>query len=88
MVLVWVALPHDEEVRDGAVVGLVIATWLLAALLLSGRFDRASRVLSIGVLVVAAVLITLTLIAIGQPASASATTMSGSPHALTTRAVA
>ncbi len=69
MVLVWVALPHDDGVRDGPVIGLVLVTWLLAALLLAGRFDRASRRTSIGVLMAAAVLITLTLIAIGQPAS-------------------
>ena len=69
MVLVWVALPHDAGVRDAPVIGLVVATWLLAALLLGGRFDRASRFASIGVLIAAAALITLTLIAIGQPTS-------------------
>ena len=37
MVLVWVALPHPAETRDGLVIGMVVATWLLAALLLAGR---------------------------------------------------
>ena len=42
MVLVWVALPHPERANDGFVVALVVATWILAAVLLAGRLDGAS----------------------------------------------
>jgi diguanylate cyclase (GGDEF)-like protein/PAS domain S-box-containing protein len=69
MVLIWVALPHPDRAHDAPVVGLVIATWILAALLLAGRFDRAPRSVMTGVLAVAALLITGTLLAIGDPAS-------------------
>ena len=30
MVLIWVALPHPGRTDDGAVIALVVATWLLA----------------------------------------------------------
>ena len=43
MVLVWVALPHPERAHDAFVVALVVATWVLAAVLLAGRLDGASR---------------------------------------------
>jgi diguanylate cyclase (GGDEF)-like protein/PAS domain S-box-containing protein len=69
MVLIWVALPHPERTEDGPVVALVVATWVLAILLLAGRFDRAPRLAMIGVLVAAALLISATLLAIGDPAS-------------------
>ena len=69
MVLVWVALPHPEEAHDGLVIALVMATWLLAAALLAGRFDEASRLATTGVLALAAVLISGTLLAIGDPTS-------------------
>jgi diguanylate cyclase (GGDEF)-like protein/PAS domain S-box-containing protein len=69
MVLVWVALPHPERVSDGSVVALVVATWAVAAVLLAGRLDRASRGVAAGVLALAALLISATLLAIGDPAS-------------------
>jgi diguanylate cyclase (GGDEF)-like protein/PAS domain S-box-containing protein len=69
MVLIWVALPHPARTRDGAVVALVVATWILAIALLAGRFDRAPRVAMTGVLVVAALLISATLLAIDDPTS-------------------
>ena len=50
-------------------IGLVLATWLLAGALLVGRFDRASRIVTTGVLGLAAILISATLLAIGDPAS-------------------
>src|SRR5918999_3776160 len=69
MVLVWVALPHPEEASDGWVVALVVATWVLAALLLAGRLDRAPRPVTAAVIAAAALLISATLLAIGDPAS-------------------
>jgi diguanylate cyclase (GGDEF)-like protein/PAS domain S-box-containing protein len=69
MVLIWVALPHPERASDGWVVALVVATWVLAALLLAGRLDRASRRVIAAVIGVAALLISATLLAIGDPAS-------------------
>jgi len=69
MVLIWVALPHPARAHDAAVVGLVVATWVVAALLLGGRFDRAPRTLLTGVMAVAALLISGALLAIGDPAS-------------------
>src|ERR671920_192704 len=53
MVLVWVALPHPERVSGGFVVGLVVVACGVAA----------------GVIVLAALLISATLLAIGDPAS-------------------
>ena len=69
MVLIWVALPHPERAHDGWVVALVVATWVLAIALLAGRFDRASHRVMGAVMVVAALLISATLLAIGDPAS-------------------
>ena len=69
MVLIWVALPHAERTHDGVVIALVVATWVLAVALLAGRFDRAPRAVMTGVLVAAALLITATLLAIGDPTS-------------------
>ena len=69
MVLVWVALPHPEQARDGFLVLLVVATWIVAAVLLAGRLDRAPRVAMAGVIAVAALLISGALLAIGDPAS-------------------
>src|SRR5215218_9677274 len=69
MVLIWVALPHPARTDDGAVIALVVATWVLAIALLAGRFDRAPRTAMTGVLVVAAVLISGTLLAIDDPTS-------------------
>ena len=51
MVLIWVALPHPDAAHDGPVIALVVATWVLAALLLAGplrprlaaRHDRRAR---------------------------------------------
>jgi diguanylate cyclase (GGDEF)-like protein/PAS domain S-box-containing protein len=69
MVLIWVALPHPARTNDGAVIALVVATWVLAIALLAGRFDRAPRAAMPGVLVVAALLISATLLAIDDPTS-------------------
>ncbi len=69
MVLVWVALPHPERVHDHYVVALVVATWVLAAVLLAGRLDTAPRRVSAGVMALAALLISGALLAIGDPAS-------------------
>ena len=69
MVLIWVALPHPDRTDDGPVVALVVATWVLAVALLAGRFDRASMPLMTGVMVLAALLISGTLLAIGDPTS-------------------
>src|ERR1700754_134057 len=69
MVLIWVALPHPERAHDGWIVSLVVLTWVLAILLLSGRFDRAPHTVMGTVMVVAALLISATLLAIGDPAS-------------------
>src|SRR5215218_7404640 len=69
MVLIWVALPHPARTDDGAVIALVVATWVLAIALLAGRFDRAPRTAMTGVLVVAALLISGTLLAIDDPTS-------------------
>ena len=66
MVLVWVALPHDPRTHDGFVIAFVLLSWLLAAALLGGRFDRASRPVTFGVLLLAAGSITGTLLAIGD----------------------
>ena len=49
MVLIWVALPHPDRAQRRPVIALVVATWALAALLLAGRFDRASHRAMIGV---------------------------------------
>jgi diguanylate cyclase (GGDEF)-like protein/PAS domain S-box-containing protein len=69
MVLVWVALPHPERAHDAYVVALVVATWILAAVLLAGRLDRASRRVALGVMGLAALLISGALLAIGDPGS-------------------
>src|SRR5215218_4311786 len=69
IVLIWVALPHPERAHDAYLVVLVVATWMLAALLLGGRFDRASRRTAIAVMGAAALLISGALLAIGDPAS-------------------
>src|SRR5215212_9575804 len=69
MVLIWVALPHPGEARDGPIIALVVATWVLAVALLGGRFDRASHGVMSAVMVTAALLISATLLAIGDPAS-------------------
>ncbi|HKH18368.1 MAG TPA: diguanylate cyclase, partial [Solirubrobacteraceae bacterium] len=69
LVLVWVALPHPERAHDAYVVALVVATWILAAVLLSGRLDHAPRRVAAGVIALAALLISGALLAIGDPAS-------------------
>src|SRR5215204_3553726 len=69
LVLVWVALPHPERAQDAYVVALVVATWILAAVLLSGRLDHAPRRVAAGVIALAALLISGALLAIGDPAS-------------------
>src|SRR5688500_18347937 len=69
MVLVWVALPHPERAHDASVVALVVTTWILAAVLLAGRLDRAPRTAAAGVMALAALLISGALLAIGDPAS-------------------
>jgi len=69
IVLIWVALPHPERAHDAYLVVLVVATWMLAALLLGGRFDQASRRTAIAVMGAAALLISGALLAIGDPAS-------------------
>src|SRR5215210_3785792 len=69
MVLIWVALPHPDEAHDGPVIALVVATWVLAVALLTGRFDRASHTAMGAVMAAAALLISGTLLAIGDPAS-------------------
>ncbi len=69
MVLIWVALPHPDRTEDGAVIALVVATWVLAVALLAGRFDRVPRAAIAGVFVAAALLISATLLAIGDPTS-------------------
>src|SRR5215207_594229 len=69
MVLIWVALPHPDRTRDAFVIGLVIVTWVLAVALLGGRFDGASRRSMAAVMAVAALLISGTLLAIGDPTS-------------------
>jgi diguanylate cyclase (GGDEF)-like protein/PAS domain S-box-containing protein len=69
MVLIWVALPHPDRASDGWVVALVVATWALAAVLLAGRLDRASQRATALVIALAALLISATLLAIGDPAS-------------------
>src|SRR5215218_2997692 len=69
MVLIWVALPHPTRTHDGAVIALVVATWVLAVALLAGRFDRAPLGVMTGVLVAAALLISATLLAIDDPTS-------------------
>src|SRR5215204_3212865 len=69
LVLVWVALPHPERAQDAYVVALVVATWILAAVLLSGRLDHAPRPVAAGVIALAALLISGALLAIGDPAS-------------------
>jgi len=69
MVLIWVALPHPARTDDGAVIALVAATWILAALLLTGRFDHVPRVAMTAVLLAAALLISVTLLAIEDPTS-------------------
>ena len=48
---------------------LVVATWILAVVLLAGRLDGASRRVMTGVLALAALLISAALLAIGDPAS-------------------
>ena len=69
VVLLWLALPHDEDVNEAPVVGCVVATWALAAVLLGGWFDRASREALLGVEGLAAVLISGTLLALDDPTS-------------------
>ena len=69
VVLVWLALPHSDGVRAAPVIGLVLATWVLAGLLLAGRFDRSSRRALLGVEGIAAVLISATLLALDDPTS-------------------
>ena len=69
MVLVWIALPHPDRADDAVVVALVVVTWLLAAALLAGRFDRASLTTITVVLIVCAVGISATILAMDDPAS-------------------
>jgi diguanylate cyclase (GGDEF)-like protein/PAS domain S-box-containing protein len=69
MVLVWVALPHPDRAHDAVVVALVLATWILAGVLLAGRLDRASRTVALGVMGLAALLISGALLAIDDPTS-------------------
>ena len=69
MVLIWVALPHPDRTDDGSVIALVVATWILATALLAGRFDRAPHIVMTGVMVLAALLISATLLAIDDPTS-------------------
>src|SRR4029450_3182666 len=69
MVLIWVALPHPDRAHDAVVVAFVVATWVLGGLLLAGRFDQASPLLATALMCVAALLISGTLLAIGDPAS-------------------
>src|SRR5918997_1714263 len=69
MVLIWVALPHPDRADDGAIIALVVATWVLAIALLAGRFDRASHGVMTTVMIVAALLISATLLAIDDPTS-------------------
>src|SRR5215218_1419850 len=69
MVLVWVGLPHPERAHDAFLVALVVATWILAALLLGGRLDRVPHSVSAGVMGLAALLISGALLAIGDPTS-------------------
>src|SRR5919108_6477357 len=69
MVLIWVALPHPARAHDAFLVSLVVATWILAIVLLAGRLDRASRRVALAVMVLAALLISAALLAINDPAS-------------------
>jgi diguanylate cyclase (GGDEF)-like protein/PAS domain S-box-containing protein len=69
MVLIWAALPHAERASDAALVALVVATWILAAVLLSGRLDGASRKTAGAIMAVAALLISGALLATGDPGS-------------------
>ena len=48
MVLIWVALPHPERAHDAYLVALVVATWIVAAVLLAGRLDAAPRRVAAG----------------------------------------
>src|SRR4051812_5961043 len=69
MVLLWLALPHPARVDDAAVIALVVATWALAGALLAGALDRAPTVAVDLVLASSALLVSGTLVAIGDPAS-------------------
>ncbi|MEZ0291282.1 MAG: diguanylate cyclase, partial [Solirubrobacteraceae bacterium] len=69
MVLVWIALPHPDRADDAVVVALVVVTWLLAAGLLAGRFDGASLTSITVVLILCAVVISGTILAMDDPAS-------------------
>jgi diguanylate cyclase (GGDEF)-like protein/PAS domain S-box-containing protein len=69
LVLVWVALPHPERAHDAYLVALVVATWIVAVVLLAGRLDNASRTVMAAVIGLAALLISGALLAIGDPAS-------------------
>jgi uncharacterized membrane protein YccC len=69
MVLVWIALPHPDRADDAVVVALVVVTWVLAAALLAGRFDRASLTAITVVLILCAVGISATILAMDDPAS-------------------
>ena len=69
MVLVWIALPHPDRADDAVVVALVVVTWLLAAALLAGRFDGASLTTITVVLILCAVVISATILAMDDPAS-------------------
>src|SRR5829696_5677550 len=69
MVLIWVALPHPGKAHDAPLVALVVATWMLAAVLLAGRLDSAPRKASNAVMALGALLISAALLATGDPAS-------------------
>src|SRR5215208_5921440 len=69
MVLIWVALPHPDRAHDDWLVALVVATWLLAILLLAGRLDQASPTTALVVMGVGVVLISGALLATDDPAS-------------------
>jgi hypothetical protein len=69
IVLIWVALPHPERAYDAYLVALVVATWLLAGLLLAGRLDRAAPATTFALMALTALLISGALIAIDDPTS-------------------
>ena len=69
VVLVWIALPHPDRSNDAVVIGLVVLTWAFAAALLGGRFDRSSLTTITIVLMLCAVGISATILAMDDPAS-------------------
>src|SRR3954452_25080560 len=69
IVLIRLALPHPDRIAEAPLVCLVVATWALAAALLAGRFDGASRRALLGVEALAALLISAALVALDDPTS-------------------